>query len=257
MTVDVNTFIGSYAYRSLPDTDASSLASGLAADGIAEAWVSHLGAVLWRDPTEGNALLTEAASEHTSFRPVFAVHPGMAHWVRVLQAAGDAGAPVVRCDPGFYGLDSTGVAVRRLVAACGEAALPLMLTVKLEDVRQRHPNDAAPELTAATIRTLVRSDARARLLVAAADRSFVEEVHFGCTPEESERIWWDIGWIWGPPEDHLALLLGTVGPERFVFGSARPLRIPESARAKLDLLEVDEATRALIAEGNARRLTGR
>ena len=257
MIVDVNTFIGSYAYRYVPDTNADALAAGLEADDVSEAWVSHLGAVLWRDPTEGNAVLTESAGAHPALRPVFAVHPGLAHWPRVLRQAVEAGSPVVRCDPGYYGLDPVGSAMRRLVAACGEAGVPLMLTVKLEDVRQRHPRDGASELDAASVRALARCDARARLLVANADRAFVEEVHFGCTPDEASRVWWDIGWIWGPPEDHLALLLGTVGAERFVFGSARPLRLPESARAKLDLLEVDEPTRALIASGNARSLAAR
>jgi hypothetical protein len=257
MIIDVNAFVGSYAYRALPDTDPASLAAGLAADDVVEAWVSHLGAVLWRDPTAGNELLAEAARVHPALRPVPAVHPGLAHWTRVLRGAADAGAPAVRCDPAYYGIDPAGHLMHRLVAATGEAGLPLLLTVKLEDVRQRHPNDGAPELTAAAVRALARSDARSRLIIAAADRSFVEEVHFGCTAAESSRIWWEIGWIWGPPEDHLALLLRTVGADRFVFGSARPLRLPESARAKLDLLEVDEATRALIAHGNARKLAPR
>ena len=62
-------------------------------------------------------------------------------------------------------------------------------------------------------------------------------MHFGSTPAEAERILWDICWIWGPPEDHLALLLKTVGPERFTFGTGMPLRIPENSVAKLDLLE--------------------
>lgn len=254
MIVDVNTFIGRYAFRDLPETDAGALAMGLERDGVEEAWVSHLGAVLWRDPTAGNRLLLEASERYPPLRPVLASHPGLARWERVIAAAVDAGAPAVRCDPTFYGIDPTGGPMRRLVGACGEAGIPLMLTVKLEDGRQRHPNDAAPELPAHAVRALARADIRSRLVVTSADRAFVEEVHFGCTPDEASRVWWDFGWIWGPPEDHLALLLETVGVDRFVFGSARPLRLPESARAKLDLLDIDEQTRARLAHANARAL---
>jgi uncharacterized protein len=257
MIIDVNTFIGPYAWRALPETDADALAGGLAADDVVEAWVSHLGAILWRDPTAGNDLLAEAERRYPKLRAVPAVHPGLHGWERLLRRAADTNAPAVRCDPSFYGIDAAGTAMRRLVAASGEAGVALVLTVKLEDVRQRHPNDTSPELTAAAIRSLARVDPRSRLLVAGADRAIVEEVHFGCTPDESSRIWWDIGWIWGPPEDHLALLIGTVGAERFVFGSARPLRLPESARAKLDLLDVEAATRSMIAQSNARRLSTR
>ena len=40
------------------------------------------------------------------------------------------------------------------------------------------------------------------------------------------------------PEDHLQTLLGTVGAARFVLGTGQPLRIPENAGAKLDLLDL-------------------
>jgi hypothetical protein len=130
----------------------------------------------------------------------------------------------------------------------------------LEDGRQRHPNDRAAELPPSAIRTLIRSDRSARLLVTHADRAFIEEVHFGSTPEEAGRIWWDISWIWGPPEDHLETLLETVGVERFVFGTGQPLRLPETSVAKLDLLALSAERREAIESGNlqqvARRLSG-
>jgi hypothetical protein len=87
-----------------------------------------------------------------------------------------------------------------------------------------------------------------------ADRPFIEEVHFGSTPGEAERIWWDICWIWGPPEDHLQTLLGTIGASRFVLGTGQPLRLPENAGAKLDLLDISAAGRTAIESGNVRTL---
>ena len=107
------------------------------------------------------------------------------------------------------------------------------------------------------MRRSIRSDPRVRLLVTHADRPFIEEVHFGSTPEEAARIWWDICWIWGPPEDHLQTLLGTVGAARFVFGTGQPLRLPENAGAKLDLLEISAADRAAIESANALALGAR
>jgi hypothetical protein len=110
-----------------------------------------------------------------------------------------------------------------------------------------------PELPAAAVRALIRCDADVRLLVTHADRGFVEEVHFGSTPDEASRIWWDICWIWGPPEDHLATLLETVGGDRFVFGTGQPLRIPENSVAKLDLLDLAAGWRAAIESTNVRK----
>jgi predicted TIM-barrel fold metal-dependent hydrolase len=153
-------------------------------------------------------------------------------------------------------MDPGGAAMRQLVGACGEAGKLLVLAVRLEDARQRHPNDAAPELPAAAVRTLIRSHPAARLLITHAHRGFVEEVHFGSTPPEAARLWWDLSWIWGPPEDDLATLLSTVGPDRFVFGTGQPLRLPEASVAKLDLLDLSPDERALIERGNVESAVG-
>jgi predicted TIM-barrel fold metal-dependent hydrolase len=131
------------------------------------------------------------------------------------------------------------------------------MAVRLEDSRQRHPNDRAAELPPSAVRTLVRSDTRARLIITHADRSFIEEVHFGSTPDEASRIWWDISWIWGPPEDHLETLLRTIGADRFVFGTGQPLRLPETSVAKLDLLDLPGEQRAQIESQNIHAITER
>ena len=257
MRIDVNAFVGAYPFRRVPGTSPEALLAAMDRTGLDEAWVTHLPGVFWRDPTEGNAWLVELASRYPRLRPVPAVHPGLAHWPATLRRASDAGAPAVRADPTFYGIDPAGVSMRALAAACGEAGMPLSLAVRFEDGRQRHPNDHAPELPAAAVRALVRSDPRVRLLVTHADRPFIEEVHFGSTPDEASRVWWDICWIWGPPEDHLQALLATIGAARFVVGTGQPLRIPENAGAKLDLLDCTAADRAAIEGGNAGVLRAR
>jgi len=250
MRIDVNAFLGAYPWRKVPGTAPDALIKALDRAEIDEAWVTHLPSLFWRDPTEGNAWLVETARRETRLKPVPVIHPGLAQWEQVLADAVNGGAPAVRCDPLYLGLDPAGGEMRVLAAACGAARIPLMLAARLEDGRQRHPNDTVPELPAAAVRALIRSDADVRLLVTHADRAFVEEVHFGSTPEEGARIWWDICWIWGPPEDHLETLLETVGTGRFVFGTGQPLRLPENSIAKLDLLELAAGRRAEIESTN-------
>jgi len=111
-------------------------------------------------------------------------------------------------------------------------------------------------LPAAAVRTLIREHPHSRLVITHAERSFIEEVHFGSTPEEAARIWWDISWVWGPPEDHLETLLETIGPGRFLLGTGQPLRLPETAIARLDLLAMAASDRGLIESANALALLG-
>jgi predicted TIM-barrel fold metal-dependent hydrolase len=256
MRTDVNVFLGSYPFRRVPGTSPEAVLAAMDRVGIDEAWVSHLPSLFWKDPGEGNAWLYTLSRQERRFQPIPAVHPELAHWQEVLSEASTRRVPAVRCDPCFYGMDPTGRPMQSLVSACGELGLPLMMAVRLEDIRQRHPNDVAVDLSPSTIRTLVRSHPRTRLIITHADRSFIEEVHFGSTPDEAARIYWDICWIWGPPEDHLATLLRTIGVERFIFGTGMPLRIPENSVAKLDLTELEPEQRIAIESGNALLIRG-
>lgn len=254
MRIDTSAFLGAYPFRRVPGTSPEAVMAAMDRLAIDEAWVTHLPGVFWRDPAAGNSWLFDTCSRFPRLRPVPAVHPAIAGWRNVLEAARVAGAPAVRCDPTHYGLDPSGQTMRVLGVACAQAELPLVVSVRLEDGRQRHPNDRAAELPAAAVRSLVRCDPALRLLLTHADRPFIEEVHFGSTAEEAARLWWDICWIWGPPEDHLETLLRTIGCGRFVLGTGQPLRIPESALAKLDLLDLAAPDRAAIESGNARAL---
>lgn len=254
--IDVSAFLGRYPFRHAPGGSPQALLEAMDRVGVAESWISNLSAIFWTDPTEGNTMVYSSAERNPRLKPVPAVHPELANWSDVLAEAKRKKAPAVRADPGYYGIDPVGTAMRELAAGCGELGLPLVMAVRLEDLRQRHPNDRAAELTPHMVRELIRSDAKLRLLITHADREFIEQVHFGSTPAEASRILWDICWIWGPPEDHLALLLRTIGIERFTFGTGMLLRLPETTVAKLDLLGLSPEDRAKIERGNLEEFLG-
>ncbi len=249
--IDVAAWVGPYPYRRVPDTSPGWLLRQMDRLKIDAAWAGFLPAVLHRDPGSATATLVETLKSHRDrLRPVPAIHPGFPKWEEVLNEAVALGAPALRVYPNYLGIDQAGGEMRVLAGAAAAAGLPLLLTVRLEDLRQRHPLDQAGELSPAAVRTLIRSDPQVRLIVSHAERTFIEEVHWGLTPAESSRILWDIVWIWGPPEDHLALLMETIGAERFVFGTGMPLRIPDNAFAKLDLLDIARDKREAILSRN-------
>jgi predicted TIM-barrel fold metal-dependent hydrolase len=238
--LDVNTFIGPYPFRHVPHPDPEVLVRVMDREGITGAWVGHLPSAFHRDPSAGNAELYEALRVYAArLRPVPTVRPDWPRWEHAVRQAASAGAAAVRAYPPQWQLGPDDPAMHELAIACADARLPLLLTVRFEDLRQRHPLDVAGDLTAAAIRALARAGRRVRLVVTAAGREMIEEVHWGLTPEEQQRVFWDISWIWGPPEDHLAKLFRTIGPERFVFGTQWPLRLTQSPRANLELLPAE------------------
>jgi hypothetical protein len=238
--LDVHTFVGQYPFRHLPHPDPEVLTRVLAREQIGSAWVGHLPTAFHRDPAPGNAELYRLLEAHRDvLHPTPVVRPDWPRWERELRDAVDGGAPAIRAYPPQWGMGPHDASMRALVAACGEAGVALVLVVRFEDLRQRHWLDTAGDLSAAAIRTLARESRSARLVVCAAGRELIEEVHWGLTPDEQSRLWWDISWIWGPPEDHLAQLFRSIGPSRFVFGTGWPLRLTQTPSANLELLPDD------------------
>ena len=244
--IDVNALIGPYPFRYLPHPDPDVLVRVLEREGLSGAWVGHLPSAFYRDPTAGNAQLYTALAPHAGvLRPVPTIRPDWPRWEIALAAAAGAGAPAVRAYPQLWEMGPHDSRLHELALACGEHKLALLLTVRFEDLRQRHPMDRAGDLTAAAIRDLARAGRGVRLVVTAAGRDMIEEVHWGLTAEEQHRVLWDISWVWGPPEDHLAKLFRTVGSDRFVYGTQWPLRLTQAPRANLALLPDDLAGRPL------------
>jgi predicted TIM-barrel fold metal-dependent hydrolase len=238
--IDVNTFVGRYPFRHVPHPTPDALLRVLDREGLEGAWVGHLPSVFYRDPTMGNAELFAMLQPFSArLKAVPAIRPDWPGWEAALRDAKSAGAPAVRAYPMHWGFGPHDPRFIDFAVAAGEQGLALVVTVRFEDLRQRHPLDVAGDLSAAMIRSLARAGESVRLVVTAAGREMIEEVHWGLTPVEQRRVWWDIAWIWGPPEDHLAKLLRTIGAERFVFGSQWPLRLVQAPRANLDLLPDD------------------
>ena len=233
---DHNALVGQYPFRRLPSPTARQLSQDMERLGIALAWTGHVPSAWYRDCAAGNdELLAALDGYRETLLPVPAINPLWPGWETEMERARRERCPSVRTWPSHYGFNAAGSAMAELTAACAEAGIVLTLTMRLEDGRQRSRLDPAPDLIGPDVRNTIRSNDGVQLLVTNADRAIVEEVHWGSTPGESSRIRWDIAWIWGAPEDHLAHLYRTVGRERFVFGTHVPVRLPENAIAKQDL----------------------
>jgi len=245
--LDVNTFIGEYPYRHVPHPDPDVLVRVLERENISSAWVGHLPSAFHRDPSHGNAVLLRALTPHAPvLRAAPIVRPDWPDWAGALDALASAGIAAVRAYPQLWGFAPGDARLVSLGHRCAALDLPVVLTVRFEDLRQRHILDSAPDLSPAHVRELARAGSGARLVVTAAGREFIEEVHWGLTPGERALVFWDISWIWGPPTDDLSHLLRTIGADRFVLGTMWPLRLTQVARANLALREADVANATLV-----------
>lgn len=246
--IDVTAWIGGYPYRDIPHPDPDVLVRVLDREGFGGAWVGHLPGAFHRDPVPSNRALYAALRPHRAvLHPAPIVRPDWPGWERQLREARDEGAPVVRVYPAQWGLSAQHPALAELVDACGSIGLPIHVTLRFEDLRQRHPLDGASDVPAATVRAMLRRPAPgggsaasgAVIVVAGAGREVLEETYWGLTPSEQARVFHDFHWLWGPPEDHFAHLVRTIGPARLAWSSWWPLRLTQQSRALIDLLPED------------------
>jgi len=245
--VDVSAWIGPYPFREVPHPDPEVLVRVLERERVRQAWVGWLPSAWHRDPAAGNQRLLEAlAPWRERLVPAVAVRPDWPDWERALALGVDAGAASVRCYPAQWGLGPGHPALARLAGACAEAGVVLHVTVRVEDLRQRHAMDAVGDVPAATVRTLARAGTGCGIVVSGAGREFLEEVWWGLTVEERACVHFDFGWVWGPPEDHLAALVRAMGPAPFVLGSQWPMRLVQQSRALLALLPAELAWTSVL-----------
>lgn len=239
-SVDVSALIGPYPFRELPHPDPGTLIGVLDREEIARAWVGHFPTAFHRDPRKGNeALYRDLASHRSRLDPAPVVRPDWPGWEQELERARSEGAAAIRAYPAQWGMGPEHPSLVTLGRACAAKQLPIILTVRFEDGRQRHSLDVAGDLPAATIRGLVRAATGVRTVVVAAGRAMIEEIHWGIDPVERNLVWYDTSWIWGPPEDDFAHLFRTLGASRFVYGTGWPMRLAQVTRANLALLPPD------------------
>ncbi len=242
--VDVSAWIGSYPFRDVPHPDPEVLVRVLERERVARAWVGWLPSAWQRDPSAGNArLLSALAPWRDVLDPAPAVRPDWPGWMTELAKQADAGAAAIRVYPAQWGLGPGHPALSELAHACHSAGLPLHITVRVEDVRQRHPHDVAGDVPAATVRALARANTGCTLVISGAGRELIEEVAWGLTPGERALVWFDFGWVWGPPDDHFAQLVRGLGSGQLVHGSQWPLRLVQQSRALVSLLPADVVVR--------------
>lgn len=240
--IDVSTWIGPYPFREVPHPEPAILAQRvLEREGFTGAWTGALPGAFHRDPNPSNGALYRALEPYRDrLNPAPVVRPDWPRWEATLQEAVREGAHSVRAYPAQWGLGPRHPALAELAIACGEAALALHVTVRFEDLRQRHPMDVAGDVSAAVLRGIARlPGSRCHLVVAGAGRELIEETHWGLTPAEQRRVWYDFGWTWGAPEEHFAHLVRTLSPERLAWGTFWPLRLTPQCRSLIDLLPED------------------
>lgn len=167
MIIDVNAYLGHYPFRQLHFTTAATLLELMDNNGVDRAVVSSLHAVFYRDAHRGNQDLVEAIAAYPGrFIPVATVNPKYVGWRQDLEEAVHGwNMKAVTLVPEYHGYslaDEHGQAALECIADHG---LPLVLTQRFEDRRQRHHWDVAEDLEFNRLLEIARAFPRLKFLL--------------------------------------------------------------------------------------------
>lgn len=80
--IDVNTYIGNWVFRPLPNSSLEGLYNSLTADGIQKALVSSIEGIFYDRPQIANEMLFRQIEQYPLFLPVAVLNPSLSNWER-------------------------------------------------------------------------------------------------------------------------------------------------------------------------------
>lgn len=256
MIVDVNAALGHYPFRALRYHTADAMVGLMDRHGIDQVVVTSLHAAFYRDVHRGNAELRAEIRPHgRRFIPVATINPRYAGWERDFdEATGAWGMKVVAVAPEYHGYALDDEHGRAILGRIEERGLPVMLTQRLEDRRQRHAWDKAEDLAPAALVAAAKAHPKLKfLLVNWANLDGVALAAAGLRG----RCLIDLARFSVVLRPEVARLIETLGVEAVAFGSHLPFDYIGPSLVKLANLErLRPADAPKIASENARAFLG-
>ena len=254
MIIDVNAYLGHFAFRRLRHNTAAELLRLMDSKRIDKAVVSSASAITYRNPQAGNEDLAAEVGRHRDrLIPYAVINPFYAGWRDDLKICRDEfGMCGLRLYPTWHNYGLSDPNCRELVHRAAERDMVVSIPIRVEDVRQRSWLVDVPEVPLPEIVSVVQACPSARFVL-------LNGLQFVSTPlgrkgnglpsnyvieiSRMENVW----------ADEIQQLVANLGAERLVFGTGMPFNYPDPALLKLELLEASREDKEKIAWRNAAR----
>jgi len=167
MIIDVNAYLGHYAFRRLRHNTAASLLKLMDARRIDRAVVSSASAITYRNAQSGNEEVDGEVKPHRDRLIPFAViNPTYAGWEDDLAACHERfGMRGLRLYPGWHNYRLADRRCLELVRAAAALGLVISIPIRVEDPRERSWLVDVPDVPLDDVAALVRACPGARFLL--------------------------------------------------------------------------------------------
>ena len=253
MIIDINATLGHYPFRQLAATTPEAMTKLMDRWTIDRALVSSMHSVFYRDAQRGNLeLLGHLKSYPQRFIGVATINPKYVGWRQDLDTCCEQ--PLIKAVtlvPAHHGYNLTDPLAQEAIKEIVKRDLPLLLTQRFEDRRQRHHWDVAEDLEQASVLELARQHPDLRFILSnwiALDGAKLKAAGL------KGRVLIDFARLHVLLHGDVGKLIDALGVDAIAFGSHMPFDYTAASLVKLSNLDsMSQSERDKIAWQNAAR----
>jgi len=252
MIVDVNAYLGHFAFRRLRNNTAASLLALMDSRKIDRAAVSSAAAITYRNVQAGNEeVAAETKGRRDRLIPFAVINPSYAGWQDDLKLCHeDFGMAGLRLYPKWHNYALSSPCCREMVDAATERGMVVSIPLRVEDNRQRSWLLNVPDVPPGEIVELVKAHPKARFMLlngTGYTGSPLGRKENGLPANYAIEI----SRLSAVLAGEIGQLVANLGAERVMFGTGMPFNYPDPALVKLEVLDAGEADKDRIRGQNA------
>jgi predicted TIM-barrel fold metal-dependent hydrolase len=252
MIIDVNAYLGHFAFRRLRHNTAASLLALMDSKKIDKAVVSSAAAITYRNAQAGNEELAEETKAHRDRLIPFAViNPFYAGWRDDLKICHEEfGMTGLRLYPKWHNYQLSSPLCRDLVIDATEQGMVISVPIRVEDNRERSWLLNIPDVPLEEIAELVKSHPKSRFIL-------LNGLGYTGSPLGRKdnglpaNYAIELSRLSAVLANEIDQLIANLGSERILFGTGMPFNYPDPALVKLEVLDAADPDKDKIRSQNA------
>ena len=247
MIIDMNAYLGHFAFRQLRHNTAGSLLALMDRAQIDRAVVSSASSITYRNTQAGNEEVAAEIKPHSDRLFGFAVlNPAYAGWRDDLKICHQQfGMRGIRLYPRWHNYRLTAPACRDLVQAAADLSMLISIPLRVEDRRQGSWLVDIPDVDREEVASLIQLFPNARFVLvngSGYDASLLGRKANGLP----SNYVIDIALLSAEVPNETSRLIENLGEDRVVFGTGIPFHYAGPALTKMQILQVDEKVKDRI-----------
>ncbi len=253
--IDVNAYLGHFAFRQLRHNTASGLLALMDRKRIQRAVVSSAAAITYRNSQAGNEeVAAEIARHRDRLTGAAVLNPAYAGWKDDLKICHEEfGMKALRLYPRWHNYRLTDPHSLEMAHAAAARGMAISIPIRVEDRRQQSWLVDIPNVDYNEIAALIRAVPSAHFILMNGN-GFLGSVLGRKNNGLGANYSIEICLLTALLGNELGQLVENLGEDRLLFGTGMPFHYPDPAIAKIEVLDASAAAKEKIRRGNAARI---